>query len=198
MKVLVFDMGHVFIDFEWEAVCLGFCQRAGCPPESLRPVFEHLSRLGYESGLIETDEFLRELNAQLKTDITLAEFKRLFTHTFRENEEMIGLLQTLRKQRPLYLLSNTNEVHYEWLQAQFDVAKHFDDMVLSYKVHCCKPDEAIYRMVLDIAGAAPGDCLFVDDLEHNVRAAKKIGINTILFRGAEPLKSELRNLGFSV
>lgn len=198
MKLLVFDMGHVFVDFEWEAVCGGFCRRTGCSLETLRPVFGELSQLGYESGQIGTDAFLAELNKRLGADITRQEFSELWLHTFRENPQMAELLQSLKKQRPLYLLSNTNEVQYEWLQANYNVARHFEHLVLSYKVGCSKPEEEIYRLVLERSGLRAQDCLFVDDLERNVKAAARLGMNTIRFSGVEPLKSDLRGYGLSV
>jgi epoxide hydrolase-like predicted phosphatase len=198
MKLLVFDMGHVFVDFEWEAVCHGFCRRAACTIDDLRPVFAELSRLGYESGRIGTDEFLSELNKRLGTDIGRDEFTQLFTHTFRENQHMAELLQKLKKQRPLYLLSNTNEVHYEWLQSNFAVARHFDALILSYKVGSSKPEETIYRHVLELSGMNASDCLFIDDLQANIDAAARVGMNTIHFNGVEPLKEELSRYGFAV
>jgi putative hydrolase of the HAD superfamily len=198
MKLLVFDMGHVFVDFEWDAVCQEFCRRAGCTIETLRPVFYELSQLGYESGRIGTDTFLTELNSRLKTDISREEFTELFTHTFRENEEMAQLLQALKPQMPLYLLSNTNEVHYDWLQANYDVARHFQELILSYKVGCSKPDQAIYQHVLDRSRLSAGDCLFIDDLQPNIDAAVKAGMKAHRFSGIEPLKGELRTYGLQV
>lgn len=198
MKLLVFDMGHVFVDFEWESVCLAFCRRAGCTIETLRPVFYELSQLGYESGRIGTDTFLGELNSRLKTDISREEFTELFTHTFRENEEMAQLLQTLKQQVPLYLLSNTNEVHYDWLQEKYAVARHFQELILSYKVGCSKPDQAIYRHVLERSRFDAGDCLFIDDLQPNIDAALGVGMKAHRFGGIEPLKSELRSYGLQV
>lgn len=198
LDLLVFDMGHVFIDFEWEAVCREFMSRSGCTTERMRAIMREVAKLGYESGLINTDDFLSELNTRLGSTLTREEFTVIWTTSFRENEHMAELLQNLKKQRPLYLLSNTNEVHYEWLQAQFDVARHFDELILSYKVGCSKPDAAIYQEVLTRSGVAAERCLFVDDLECNINAASSVGMHTILFRGVDDLKLRLVELGLQV
>src|SRR5262249_11759958 len=126
------------------------------------------------------------------------EFTGLFTHTFRENEDMAALLQSLKTQVPLYLLSNTNEVHYEWLQENYDVARHFEELILSYKVGCCKPDRSIYEHVLQLSRLSAEDCLFVDDLQANIDAALKVGMKAIRFSGVEPLKGDLRSYGLQV
>lgn len=198
MKLLVFDMGHVFVDFEWDEVCQGFCQKAGCSRDRLKEVFVHVAQLGYEQGSISTKDFLAEINRLLESTISQEVFNDLWTFGFRENEEMALLLQKLRSQRPLYLLSNTNEVHYDFVQSRYNVARHFDELILSYKVGYTKPHAEIYREVLRRSGVEAEHCLFVDDLECNVEAARKLGMNTIQFRGVEDLKLQLQDFGFTV
>src|ERR1041385_8960896 len=58
-----------------------------------------------------------------------------------------------------------------------------------------KPDEAIYRLVLQVTQRAPGECLFIDDREVNLECPRELGINTILFKDAEELRTELISKG---
>lgn len=188
-------MGHVFVDFEWEVVSEGFRRISGKSKDELRHSFKEVAALGYESGLVSTLEFLKALNQYLGTNITLDEFRHLWTVTFRENLEMAELLSRLKRQMPLYLLSNTNEIHFEHLESNFNVTRHFSEVILSYKVGCSKPDFDIYHEVLRRSKVPAQGCLFIDDLEPNVKAAREVGMNAILFQGVDHLKSELQNLG---
>lgn len=196
LQFLVFDMGHVFVDFDWEEVCRGFCRVSKKSREELRQVFSHCAKLGYESGKIDTAGFLAELNNCLGTELSREEFTELWVASFHENKEMAALLATLKEQRPLYLLSNTNEVHYEHLQETYNVARHFQELILSYKVGCAKPEHSIYQEVLRRSGARAEQCLFVDDLEPNINAARELGLQTIHFQGVSALKTRLQELGF--
>lgn len=198
MEVLVFDMGHVFVDFDWDVVCQGFCRISGRTREELRDGFGHVAGLGYESGRITTAGFLAELNQYLGTAITLEQFKELWNATFCENEEMAALLTNLKKQRPLYLLSNTNEIHFDFLEDKFNVSRHFAEMILSYRVGCSKPDADIYHEVMRRSGKTAERCLFVDDLEPNVAAARALGMNAIQFKSVQQLKDELVGYGFAI
>ncbi len=198
MQLLIFDMGHVLVDFDWDEVCAGFGRISKKSLDELRQAFYHCSALGYESGKIDTAGFLAELNKWLGTELTPFKFRQLWVATFHENAEMAELLSILKEQRPLYLLSNTNEVHYEHLQEQFNVDRHFEEIILSYKIGCVKPDRFIYQEILRRSGLSAQKCLFVDDLELNIRAAQAIGFNTIHFKGASDLKDRLSNLGFRV
>jgi putative hydrolase of the HAD superfamily len=195
IKLFAFDMGHVIIDFEWPTVCDGFCRRANFSGESFAPVLKHLGSLGYETGKINTSIFLAELNKALGTDIDESEFTTLWNATFRENLEMTKVLAKLKDAYKLYLLSNTNENHYNWIQEQYDVARHFEELILSYEVGHAKPDLPIYHEVMTRSGLAPETCLFIDDLEENVRAAREAGMQAVVFTTPQKLHSDLLELG---
>ena len=58
-----------------------------------------------------------------------------------------------------------------------------------------KPDEAIYRTVLQITQRLPEECIFIDDREINLECPRELGMNTILFKDAEQLRAELTSKG---
>ena len=199
IEMLIFDAGHVLIDFDWKIVKSGFAERAKRPYQDLAAVMGHLSSLGYEHGRISTVEFLAELNNQLQSDLTLEEFKAIWILSLEENLAMAKLLESLKQQvSKMYLLSNTNEIHWNEIHSRFNIARHFDELVLSHTLGLAKPDPEIYEHVLELSGISASKSLFIDDLEINVRAAEQLGINCILFRGIEDLKSKLTSFGFSV
>ncbi len=95
VKLLVFDMGHVFVRFDWEKVCQGFCERARVSRERFKTVLSEVAKLGYESGTCNTELFLRRMNELLNCNISVVEFTALWNATFEEDEEMAELLQQL-------------------------------------------------------------------------------------------------------
>jgi HAD superfamily hydrolase (TIGR01509 family) len=196
IKLLVFDMGHVFVDFEWEEVCLAFCESAKIERQYFDPILKRIAALGYERGHIATAGLLEAIYDMTGMRYTNQEFTKLWNHTFRENEEMAVLLQKLKTQRPLYLLSNTNEEHWRYLQETYSVSRHFDQLVLSYEIGHVKPQPEIYQEVLKRSGFAAEECLFVDDLPENIAAGRELGMNVIHFQGVEDLKDKLTALGF--
>jgi len=198
VRLLVFDMGHVLIDFEWVAVCGQFAAAAGVSLDEFQVALAHVATMGYETGRVDTRGFLSRLNELLGTAMGITEFTRMWNHEFRENIEMANLLARLKGDYPLYLLSNTNENHYRFIQESFDVERHFDELILSYLVECAKPDPAIYEHVMERSGLSPSECLFVDDLEDNVRAARSLGMHAILFRGHGDLIEQFTRYGIEI
>ena len=202
MELLIFDLGRVVIDYDWEAFCRAFAANSGADLERVKEFFAHdiFHKGRYEKGLTTTSELLDEINRKLNTQMGFAEFKELWTRglCFSENREVVELLECLRGQLPLCLLSNTSDVHYEYLQKEFNMARHFDNIVLSYKVGMVKPEPGIYHEALRLCNVAPEDSLFIDDLIPNVEGARALNIRGHHFTGIESLRAELKELGLVI
>jgi putative hydrolase of the HAD superfamily len=133
------------------------------------------------------------MNGKMNTALTVEEFTALWNATFEEDLEMAALLGELGKKYPLYLLSNTNEVHYAHLEGSFNVSRHFKESLLSFQIGAAKPHRAAYQVILDRSKLQPEEILFVDDLAVNTTAARDtVGLRTIQFVGIEDLKQRLR------
>lgn len=205
IELIVFDMGHVFVDFEWDTVCQAFRERSGMSCEAFKEVLRQITTWGYETGHLNTIDLLKRLNEMLvhyHQDSKQApdllqeeEFHQMWNLTFRENDIMTEILSSLKERFPLYLLSNTNESHWNYLTCKYNVGRHFQELILSHEVQMAKPDPRIYELVLEKAGVAAQRCVFIDDLAANVEAASGLGIQTIQFQGPEHLMAALAEFG---
>jgi putative hydrolase of the HAD superfamily len=70
----------------------------------------------------------------------------------------------------------------------------FDAVVISAQVGMRKPEERIYRHATELIGLPPAECVFVDDMEANVRAAEAIGMCAILHTEPEATIARLVEL----
>ena len=198
IKLLIFDMGKVFIHFDWDRTYDAFVNITKRDLGSVKTAFAAVY-FPYERGDITTQDVINHLNKELGSSLTHAEFSSLWTSTLDEDKEMTQLLQTLRKtQLPMYLLSNINEVSFGHLQDNFNVSQHFDELVLSYKVGHIKPAPEIYHEVLNRSKMPAENCLFIDDMHENIEAARAVGINAIHFNGIQDLKNKLADFGIAV
>lgn len=99
---------------------------------------------------------------------------------------------------PLYAITNFSVEKLVLARARFPFLTRFRDVVVSGEERLVKPDPAIYRRLLDRNGLSAGQCVFIDDSEKNVRAAREVGMHAHHFRDAAALAAELRGLGFPV
>lgn len=89
-------------------------------------------------------------------------------------------------------LSNWSGETFELMRKRFDFLDWFKDIVVSGEVGMIKPDPAIYQLTLERIGSKAEDCLFIDDNEENVDAARVFGMDAILFASPQQLAEELR------
>ena len=96
----------------------------------------------------------------------------------------LELLLDLRKHYNTMLLSNTNEIHWNWSEKNcFSYKGHhasdfFNHIYLSYRLHLLKPDAEIFEYVLQDANIRPEETLFIDDAVPNCRTAESLGFHT--------------------
>ena len=105
---------------------------------------------------------------------------------FTPISDTVALLPEVKKAgHSLYYLSNISHEVRDHLLSEYQFFGMFDGGVFSCDIHVLKPSAAIYRQLLEDYSLSPADCLFFDDVEENVMAARKEGINGIVFTGAE-------------
>jgi 2-haloacid dehalogenase len=113
-----------------------------------------------------------------------------------QNEAVIDLMRNLKKAGyPLYGLSNWSREKFDTVKDELVFLPLLDDYLISGDAGVTKPDERIYRRLLERIGRPAGECIFIDDAEENVFAAEEVGMLTILYRSPEQLRSELAGLG---
>lgn len=197
IRTVFFDLGNVVLRFDKERILSEFARLPGLSLPAVRQLAESPVELEFEKGLIDIPEYIDRLNREggLSEPITLETLVAIWQKPFEEIPAVCELIPVIKKQARLILLSNTNELHIRAIRKKTDILDQFDALVLSYEVNARKPDEAIYRKALEIAGSAPGECLFVDDLADNIYAARRIGIRAHRFSSAPLLRDFLAAAG---
>jgi GNAT superfamily N-acetyltransferase len=119
---------------------------------------------------------------------------------FRANPEMASLLPRLKAGGyRLVLASNTNALHAEWFERQFarELAA-FDARVLSCEAGARKPEAAFFQACVEAAGVPPDECVFIDDKEEFVAAARALGIRGFVYAPDGSLAANLVACGVAV
>jgi 2-haloacid dehalogenase len=95
----------------------------------------------------------------------------------------------------LYGLSNWPAEKFALVRPKYSFFEWFDDLVISGEVGLIKPDKAIFNLLLERIMLPAGRCLFIDDHDTNIRVARELGFQTILFQSPQQLEAELRRMG---
>ena len=95
--------------------------------------------------------------------------------------------------RILYLSNYSMKVANDNEDAM-DFLSHMDGGLLSCDYKVIKPDPAFYMILIEKYGLEPSECVFLDDLEDNLAAARSLGIHTILVKDHEQAAADLKAL----
>ena len=141
----------------------------------------------FETGLIDKEQFREKVSKEVGREVTMDECRDAYMGFFSSiPERNLSLMRRLRSEGyRLSLLSNTNPFIIEWAQSkEFDghghsLDEYLDSFYLSYELKVMKPEERIFRMMLEAENVAPEQVLFIDDGPKNVEAARRVGINVI-------------------
>lgn len=138
-----------------------------------------------EKGLISEAEFLHRLEEQLPGGTRLEGFRDTYFDALHPNEELIGFMRELRGRglRMAMLTNNVREWEPHWRSKLPDIDEIFELVVDSAFVGMRKPEPEIYHLTLERLGGGlrPEDCVFLDDLELNVEAARALGMRAVRF-----------------
>ncbi len=196
IKTLIFDLGNVIVRFDHGRIVRRveqFCDLNGS--EIFEQLFASDIVHDYDHGRISSLEFFNRVQKQLNLRMTFDEFSEAWNSTFDLDpilpEEMFTRLS--QKYR-LLILSDTNELHFEFIKQKFSLLQCFDDFVVSYRVGALKPAPEIFLAAVEKANCLPAECFFIDDRAPNVAGAQKVGLQAALFISAELFAKDLRGL----
>jgi FMN phosphatase YigB (HAD superfamily) len=193
ISAVCFDLGKVLISFDWRLMTHRVARKSPLSAEKIGELLKADAKIiDYEVGRITSAKFFSHLKKRLQYSGTAQELRDAFADIFTPMPEHIALAGLLAPHYPLAIISNTNEAHIEFAEANYSFFSLFRARIYSHQVKLMKPNPEIYRAALAaLGGVDPLETLFIDDLEPNVLGAVKLGWQTIHLRPEVDLRQAL-------
>ncbi len=199
MKIaaFLFDFGNVICSFDPRLFLLQAQPYSSLSSEELLSALKGSVGImrDYETGLITSEDFYARICSACRLSVSRNDFIEAYTRIFTPIPSTFQLIRELKRHYKLGLLSNTNEWHFEYGIKPVEVFPLFDTVTLSYEVKSMKPAPEIYFDALGKLGVQAGQCVYIDDLEENVVAARELGMQAFHFRSGDQLREELMRMG---
>jgi putative hydrolase of the HAD superfamily len=184
IKNIIFDFGNVLLNINPALTAEAF-KKLGIKDESDffggRSSIELMVK--YERGQATSEEFIQAISSSVSDIVTNKEIIDAWNALLLDfPSKRVELLQQLRSDYRLFLLSNTNQIHFEKYTQQFQaiygypLESLFEKMWFSHQIGLSKPDTAVFEFVLKDKNLNPAETLFIDDTLMHVEAARKSGI----------------------
>jgi FMN phosphatase YigB (HAD superfamily) len=178
VEAFIFDIGNVLVRFDHGRAAAALAAMGA--DLSDRAALEDLAAR-YERGAVDRSAFLGGLRSILRHSAEDADVARAWQEIFEPNAPMWGLVEKLHGTYPLYLLSNTNCLHHDYLVREYAVFAKFSDGVFSYRAKMMKPEPEIFALAIRQFGVQPAATVYLDDLSANVEAARGAGLRAFRY-----------------
>lgn len=201
-KIVIFDLGGVLINLNVTRCMLAFETLMG--EQNMRAILgmdkngEGVKAVSiatkqlmadFERGLISPEYFIEQVLQYCRPGTTPQQVIDAWMSMLVDlpQERLDAVDQVRAKGYKVYLLSNGNDLHFNYINQTYHLAPHFDGLFLSQKMHMAKPEPEIYLAVneqinhpaapancpADSPSLSPSDILFIDDIEANRLAAEQ-------------------------
>ena len=199
IKAVIFDLGNVLIGFDHTIAVKKILKHT---PKKSRDIydlfFDSDLTQEFEKGKTGKLEFFQQVQTALELKISYGEFLPIWNEIFflkPESEDFVGSLNSGIK---LALLSNINQLHYEYIREEFSSTIGLfepDKIIPSFRTGFIKPDKEIYDLALKALDVPRESVVYVDDRLDLIEAALSYGIKSIQFKSAKELKQKFQDLG---
>ena len=201
IQAIFFDLGKVIFNFDHNQIALKLLetlpQRHHVDPKTIFESCFHPAHglcCDFDRGEITPHEFHENICTKFGLKLSFENFVPIWNEIFTENHEVTRIIKELSEHYRLFLLSNTNALHFQHIRKNFPILDRFESFILSYEVGASKPEEKIYREALQRAGLDPSQTLYTDDILEYIHAAGNLGIHCIHFITAKKFKIEISEL----
>lgn len=187
IKNIIFDFGGVLINLDYDATYKAFISLGVHNLMKLLSKSEQTKLFDdFEEGTISPADFRNELRKASNVDLTDEQFDWAWNQILLDiPQERLEKVMELKKQYRVFLLSNTNKIHYDHYLVdlqELNGFQSFEDIFekayFSHDVNMRKPNAEIFEFVLSDVEINASETLFIDDTERHILSAQKLGIQT--------------------
>lgn len=111
----------------------------------------------------------------------LEKIEKDYLDTIELSDGFLDFIKAVRKKYKLAIISNDSSRWSKYLREKFNINQYFDVISISGDLKIRKPDERIFQLTIEKLAVKAADCLYLDDRRGYLGAARKVGMNTILF-----------------
>lgn len=194
---IVFDLGGVVVKWEPEMIIAKVFADPEVQARVHAQIIGHADWLALDRGTLpRQDAIVRAAQRTGLSQADVAEFLQRVPMELVAIPETVDLLYRLKAHgHTLFCLSNMHAAFIDHLEKTYTFWEVFAGVVVSCRLHLCKPEPAIYTCLLETHGLDGADTVFIDDTEVNLSAAAQFGIHTIKFESPAQCEGQLRVMG---
>ena len=195
IKSIIFDWGGVHTKGKiTDSFCRTVSRRTGIPYSVVEKEFERYNDR-FLKGRISGKEFFDSFAKNLGIKKDAGFYIKELISSGKSGKDLLELEKMLGKNYNIGLISDNYKELADWIEKKYMLEKVFDVIVFSNRVRTKKPGARIFRIALKRLGVKPSEAVFIDDKLRNVKAARSLGMQAVVFTNSGKLKKKLIQMG---
>ncbi len=199
IRGLIFDFGGVVMDMRWD-VARELEEQHGLERATLfRTLYDSDEWRAVQVGRGDLEAWRLASHRRLEEAAgrQLPPLHQQWRETTGLIQANVALIRALRPPYRIAVLSNADTSLEERIRDGMGIHHLLDTVISSAVVVMAKPDHRVYRLASDRLGLLPEECLFIDEFERNVEAAREVGMTAVHYRvhRGDDLAAQLADLG---
>jgi len=197
LKAIIFDIGRVLVRIDVGRAMQGLASGGSLSPSELWTAIEKDPRWAdWQEGRMSARDWYLHLTKRFGGNYTFEQFTEVWNRVLDPNPiQEDAFLKSLSKRYRLALLSNTDPIHVQHLEASYSFFAFFPIRIYSCAVGASKPNPLIYKEALRALKVKANEAVYIDDIAAYVEAAKRLGMAGIQFQSPAQLTADLKSLG---
>jgi HAD superfamily hydrolase (TIGR01509 family) len=197
LRAIIFDIGRVLIRIDVTRAMQGLAAGGSLSPSELWTAIEKDPRWrDWQEGRISPRDWYLHLTKRFAGNLSFDQFTEVWNRVLDPvpiHED--AFFEKLSKRYRLALLSNTDAIHVQHMEAAYSFFAFFPARIYSCAVGASKPDPIIYREALRRLKVQAQEAVYIDDIATYVEAAQRLGMGGLQFQSPAQLTSDLKSLG---
>lgn len=193
-KNIIFDLGNVLLDFKPEEYLKTKIVEVDKVPEVHKELFQSEEWVMLDRGTLTEEEAKRIIikNSNKNGHLIKLAFENWY-ELLTPIEDSVKVMKELKDAKyKVYFLSNFHLLAFEYVTKRYDFFNLFDGGIVSYKEKLIKPEDGIYKRIIEEYQIKPEESIFIDDSHGNIEGARKLNFETILFKNSKDLREKLK------
>lgn len=193
-KNIIFDLGNVLLNFRPEEYLKTKIAEVDKVSEVHKELFQSEEWVMLDRGTL-TEEEAKSIiikNSNKNGHLIKLAFENWY-ELLTPIEDSVKVLKELKDAKyKVYFLSNFHLIAFEYVTKRYDFFNLFDGGIVSYKEKSIKPENGIYKRIIEEYKIKPEESIFIDDFQGNIEGARKFNFETILFKNSKDLRERLK------
>lgn len=184
MGIILLDIGNVLVSVDFMPFCRVVCRDAESGVERLMERYcQGELKDRHDTGRIASFDYLDMIAADpLTRDLPRCQLRLAWQDIFTLLPGSEAAVGQLRQRHELWIMSDTDPLHFAFLLDRFPLLRTMDRYLLSYEHGWLKRSPEAFRYALELAGCDASGLLLIDDRQVNIDSCRSVGIDSILFR----------------